>query len=417
MLSLNNFKSELVKYIIVLTTGTALAQLINVLFSPLLTRIYTDEEFGEYGLYFRIISLGAALATFRYELSIPLPKEDKTSYRLYKFAFNTTVITVIASSLVVLIPFLFESQSSYQLFYLLIPIGIAFIAFQNIGTYWALRLKKFRHISYNKVVAAVSGGAMKIVLGKLAFGYIGIIGGLLFGLVVSSFWFLRDLVQANRQFKIKFKNKGTLAVAKSYDQFPKVNLPHILMDLGRDLLVATIILQLFSKGDFGQYDLSYRMLQLPLAVIGVSVSQVFFQHCSELVNQGKSVDGILIRSLKKLTILGIIPFLGVFLFGEEIFSVVFGENWKSAGEFAEVLAPWVFLKFVSSPITSIPLIIDKQREFFLWSILGASLMIMALYLPHILNDVDLISTLWILSISQSIYLIFMIFKIIGFTRN
>ena len=87
-----NFKSEVLKNIIVLTSGTVMAQLVAYLLTPVITRLYTPDESAELGLFIRIVGVGAALATARYELALPVTRLDQHSFRLYRFALRITLI-------------------------------------------------------------------------------------------------------------------------------------------------------------------------------------------------------------------------------------------------------------------------------------------------------------------------------------
>jgi hypothetical protein len=60
----------------VLASGTAISQAIPIAAMPVLTRLYTPEEFGTVVLYLALASLLGVVATARYELAIPLPHDD-----------------------------------------------------------------------------------------------------------------------------------------------------------------------------------------------------------------------------------------------------------------------------------------------------------------------------------------------------
>jgi len=83
----NNFN----KNVLVLFTGTTLAQAIPIAVSPILTRLYTPEDFGGFAIFFSITNLLGVVATWRYELSIVLPSEedeaDLIEYLCFLIAF------------------------------------------------------------------------------------------------------------------------------------------------------------------------------------------------------------------------------------------------------------------------------------------------------------------------------------------
>lgn len=417
MLSRLNLKSDFVKYLMILLSGTVIAQLFSYVLAPIITRLYTPEETGELGLFIRIIAVGAAIATARYELALPIAKTHAHSFRLYLIAIRIAVFVTIASFIILLVPIIQGSDSISFLFYLLVPVGIFFTVIYNVGTNWAIRRKFFTSISYTKVSNSLIGGLSKVGFGLLKLGYIGLIIGTLIGLIVSSIWFIRDYVKGKEEFGIHSKSPRNFLLAKEYQEFPKINLPHVIMDLGRDLLLAVIIREIFSKTDFGLYDHSYRMLRLPLILAGLAIGQIFFQKCAELINQKANVLPLLRKSVRTLTLLSILPFLIVFFFGDDMFAFVFGEKWRMAGTFAEIMTPWFMVNFISSPISSLPLTLRRQKSFFFLSVVGSALMILSVSVPFYFFEADIITTLWVMSIVNGAFQLFLIFKIFGFVKT
>lgn len=58
----------------------------------------------------------------------------------------------------------------------------------------------------------------------------------------------------------------------------------------------------------------------------------------------------------------------IYFFAVDIFIVVFGENWKLAGEGASIMAPWLFLNFLSAPMANVFIVLHKQEVVLLVSI-------------------------------------------------
>jgi O-antigen/teichoic acid export membrane protein len=278
-------------------------------------------------------------------------------------------------------------------------------------------MKKFRYITFARVTNSLIGNSTKVLFGVMQVGYLGLIAGTVIGLVTANIWFIRDFFKTNRTFQVPYRSVRNWILAKEYKEFPTINLPHAIMDLSRDLLMAVLILELFSKEDFGLYDHSYRMLRLPLVFVGVAIGQVFFQRCAEMYNQGQEITHLIKKAIRTLTLLSIVPFGFIFFFGEELFGFVFGQDWRGSGTYSEILVPMFMINFISSPISSLPLVLRKQKEFFKLAILGSVMMILAIVLPKYLLDADIELTLWILSISHSIYLIYVIYRIFNFVKE
>ena len=95
--------SEFFRNVLILSSGTALAQLIPLIIAPFLSRIYSPEEFGRLALYLAITQILGSLATGRYELAILLPKEERKGVQLTLLS----IFISVAVSLIALIGVLF----------------------------------------------------------------------------------------------------------------------------------------------------------------------------------------------------------------------------------------------------------------------------------------------------------------------
>ena len=391
-------------------SGTVLAQLMTYLFAPIISRLYTPEEFGDLAIFMRIVGVGAAIATLRYEPALPIVKGDSQSFRLYRFALRSTIIVTLISLIVIIIPATMSSDLSSALYYILLPVALLFMAIYNIGTNWAIRHKRFKLISYTKVANNLSAGLMKMLFGWLKMGYIGLVIATVAGVGLSTIWFIRDFFRAKDLYRIKSRSPGNFILAKEHKDYPLINLPHAAMDLGRDLLIAVLILELFSKADLGLYDYSFKMLRLPLVLAGMAIGQVFLQRCAEKVNNNQEIVSMISKAVISLALLSIAPFVIVFFYGEEMFAFVFGEEWREAGKYSEIMAPWFMVNFIASPISTLPLILNKQRVFFKLGMFGTLLMIGTMAIPKLVYNASIETTIWIVSLTQAGYLLFVIFK-------
>ena len=125
-------------------------------------------------------------------------------------------------------------------------------------------------------------------------------------------------------------------------------------------LPALMLSSFFSVNIVGFYSLGLVVLKMPLNIISSALSQVFYQKACE----GKNVKGCndeLVESLMdKLMFIGILPTMILAIVGEELFSVVFGEKWFAAGSYTQILAPWAFSWFISSPLSTLFAVYERQ---------------------------------------------------------
>ena len=421
MLSKFKLKSDFLNSVLVLMTGTVMAQAIGYMISPFLTRIYSTEEMGELGIYIRLIGFVSAFATARYELSLPLPKSEAHSFLLYKLSLKITKVVVVSMALLFILFYIVQPFEYKNLYFVVFTIvGTYFLVFINLGTSWSIRTSNFKNISQQRVISSLLTNALKWILGIFSFGAFGLIAATVVGYVVSSFAFVREYLFLSKSKYKGYSKKKTQVLAREYKEYPLVSLPHVLIDLGRDLVIAGLIVYFFKKDVFGSYNHSYAMLKIPMVVIGTSVGQVFFNKCTVLVNEGKSIYALMKRTLFILIGLSIIPFSIIFFFGEPLFSFVFSEAWAESGYFSEIMTIWLLANFLMSPLSSLPMVLNRQKEFFFIGIVGTILQLIGFGLIPLIYGTSketFIFILWFVSITQAIYLFATAFITLSYAKK
>ena len=373
-------KSDYFKSLSVLLSGTLIAQVIGYAIAPLLTRLYTTAEMGELALYMRITGFIAAIATLRYESALPIPKNDGHSYLLYRISLLISFI-VLGISSILLISLIFAGVTpGFSWWYvLLIILGSAAIVIINIGTNWSVRTGTFSLISRQKIINSLFSNTLKWCFAYFTLGYLGLILATFIGYFLSCFEFIFSFRGLKRKYSKLRSRKKTWVLLKDHREFPLLNLPHILVDHGRDMLIATLILAYFSESIYGSFSHSYAMLRIPSMLIGVSLSQVFYNQAIKLYNENQRMLPLLKKTIGMLVGISIVPFTILYLYGEPIFAWIFGANWSDAGSYSETMSFWLMVSFVISPISALPMILKKQKIAFVFGSISALIQIIPLF--------------------------------------
>jgi O-antigen/teichoic acid export membrane protein len=365
-------RSDFSKSLSVLLSGTIIAQAVGYLIAPILTRLYTTAEMGELGFYMRLTGFIAAIATLRYEAALPLPKLDGHSFLLYRLSYRISFSVLMIVSVVFI--FMYSSGFAGQFswwFYILTILSAACIIIVNIGTSWSVRMGQYGMISRQKITHSSVSNALKWAFAYFNFSTFGLILATFIGSFFSSLEFSMNFGKIHQKFKQFISKRKTLALMKKHKEFPILNLPHVFVDNGRDMLIATFIFAYYSESVYGSFNHSYTMLRLPLMLVGVSLGQLFYNRASELYNAGKSMVPLINKMLLVLSALSIIPFSLLFFYGEPMFAFVFGKDWGLSGSYSETMSVWLMINFILSPIAALPLILKKQKIFFFMGIVSS----------------------------------------------
>lgn len=397
--------SDFAKSVTTLVSGTVLSQLIVFALSPIISRLYTPEESASFSIYARIILFVSTIATARFESALALPKRNEHAFSLYRLIVQLVIISFFISILVSIIYVCFGLKKSDESFiYLMIPFGFAPLCMMNIGNGWAMRLGQFKEISRVRMLNSLSMNVSNVFFGWLGLGYKGLILGYIIGVTLPGAWFTRKYHLLKLKYKDFTIRKRKSVIGKKYIEFPKVNLPHALMDITRELLIVYFILLFFNKNVLGSYDFSFKMLKLPLTVIGGAIGQVYFQKIASKKNNGESLFEITIQTMRNLFFISIIPFSVLYIWGEELFSFVFGQEWALAGKYSEMMAPWLMMNLIVSPVSQLPVVLGKIKAFFWVGLIGSILLISFLSAPYFNNGLTFETLIIYINWTQFIFL-------------
>ena len=95
-------RTGLLRATLTLLAGGALAQALPLLLGPLLTRLYTPQEFGIYHLFAAVAANVAVVACARYEFALPLAVDDDEAAALRTLCLRLLVAVTALSTLAAL---------------------------------------------------------------------------------------------------------------------------------------------------------------------------------------------------------------------------------------------------------------------------------------------------------------------------
>jgi len=99
---------------------------------------------------------------------------------------------------------------------------------------------------------------------------------------------------------------------------------------------------------------------LPSALLGVSIGQVFFQSAVKEKEKTGQARIIFKSTVKKLFLIALPFFVALFFIVEDLFAFVFGENWRVAGTYSQILIPIFFVRLLATPVSMINTVFERQ---------------------------------------------------------
>jgi O-antigen/teichoic acid export membrane protein len=391
----------------VLVSGTAVAQAVPILASPLLARLYSPADFGVFSLYLAVAGMVAAAAMGTYDQAVVLPRERDDAVNVAALAGGLAV-AVAAATLVFAGGWNLLHRggpgAEFARWLYLAPASVLFVALWQLLTYWHNRHGRFREVAGNRVTQAAAGSGVQLALGAAGLGAGGLIVGAVAGQAAALAGLALLLLRRDRGVLAGASRAGALAQARRYRDFPRYNLVQVLLDGVRDSGLIMLLSYLFGAAVVGYFGFAVRLLRVPMQLVGSSLAQVYYQHAAATHQEGAPLWPVLRVLLRRLVSLALPALLAVLLLAPPAFAFVFGEEWRRAGEFARLLAPWLLMNLVSSPVSQLPLILNRQRAF-MYIGLGYNLLIPAALLGARLLTGSVDRVLGTFSALASLYLL------------
>jgi len=391
-------------------TGTTIAQALPIAISPILTRIYTPEEFGVFAIFIAISNILASLVNGKYELAIGLPEKDEDAINIAALGMLIAIGASISIFIVILLfnqdicILLKNPDFSFWLYW--IPISIFLSGFFNILNYLNTRKKHFKTIAIARIYKTTALSACQILLGLIKEGILGLITGHIVSHVIA---IIRLFKNINRTFILKYTISfpKILLLAKRYSDFPKYSMPAILCNTLSHETVSLFISAIFNASTLGMYYLVQRVLGAPASLISTAIGQVFLQQATNEKKEFNHARQTFYNTVKYLILIGSPIFLTLFFVSEEFFVLVFGEQWRVAGTYAAILTPLFFVRFVVSTVSMMNIIFEKNHIGFYWQLILVLLSIGALVYSYFYNLV-FIEYLYLSTILLSCHYIFLL---------
>lgn len=371
-----------IRYVGILFTSNITSQIVIYSSIPIVTRLYSPKDFGVFAIFGALVGLLTKFSSFSYSQAILLPRTDTEAFRLVQL--SAIIIFVFSISLFVIfinknwIATLFHLSEHIFWFYL-VPLGVAFVGYRDLLMNWHIRNKQYKIVGLGKIIEAFVSVSIKILLGIYLGSCVGgLISGFLGGVIAS-------IIFLGIKFNYNIKNKETFwtlrNVAIKYKKFPIfVSFAQALNVLSEKIIIFIFAL-FFPKAVIGNYNLTQRTITNSINLLSDAVQKVYFQKSAAQVTKNIPILPDLKKLIKTLVFLGFPPFIFLFIAGRSIFMFIFGDQWATAGTYAQITAPWFYLRFITNPARLVFYVYHRQEILVVMNFLalcgGASALVIA----------------------------------------
>lgn len=361
-------KGLMARGVSVLAGSNALGQAIALLVSPLLTRLYTPEDFGMLAIYMSLTTILGVLVCLRYEMAIVLPEDDTEGATLAILSLVCVLLTTLVTAIGL---YFFGDELTSLLstpqmkpFLWALPLSVFLLGMFTAFRYWAIRQNAYGQIGQARIKQVLGSVLVQIVAFPL--GALGLIGGQLANQGVGS-------VSLGKRFLSRPDIRSVTVsklwyAARRYKHLPLISVWAGLLNRTSAQLPALMFAALFGPAVAGFYALATRVVNTPAGVMSGALSSVLFSSAASAHRQG-GLGELARKTHRRLVVVALPPLLLLALISPQLFEWVFGAQWTQSGLFAQWVVISVYFSITVAPLVMIFTVVEKQSHDFVFQAL------------------------------------------------
>lgn len=365
----------------VLVSGTALSHGLTIAAGPLLTRMFEPADFGAVAVLLSSAMIVSSIASGRYELAVVLPESDEEAADLFVLSARLAVFV----SLGLLVPCLIWSteiagllgNASLGPWLFLLPILSLSLTLLAVFQYWCNRFSLYDQMAKDRFKNAVANVGGSVLLGLFR-APAGLMVGKVVGHLLAAIWIGTRILVSHRSLLRGSTKEGRRKMARRYRNHPLHIAPAQMLGTVGGQLPMLVMSTLFSPAVAGLFSMAVRMISAPTTLVANAIGDVFRQKISVAYNQRGEFRREFLLTLGSSAALAVIPCSVLAICSPELFSLLFGEEWRPAGEFAQIMSIGAFFRFTFSPLDKCAVVVGATHFILLWQGLKLVLTILQL---------------------------------------
>jgi O-antigen/teichoic acid export membrane protein len=188
-------KSSFWGSVVSLTSGQIIGQVITLFTTPIISRLYTSEEYGEFGIITSTATIIVSIVSLGLASAVMVVHTEQDAKRIFRVAYLIQVLmsTILCAGVMIISPYkqLYETTIPYDLSVLIMYVYIISSALMTMLNIYINRLKLNKVLFLNPVIAAVCTLIITLPFGFFKFGFIGLILASIVAFILSSIHMLR----------------------------------------------------------------------------------------------------------------------------------------------------------------------------------------------------------------------------------
>lgn len=387
-------------------TGTTLGQIIPFLILPVLTRLYSEADFGILTAYTATSLLFARIASFKYEFAIVLEKEREAAANLVFLGLLLTLCTtlVVAIGVVILKPLLDAwGWNEIGNYLYLVPLTVLGVGGYEVLNYWFNRQGSFKTMAGSKLVQSGAAESIKVIGGMQNWAS-GLVVGRVVGEMVALVYML-SFYAKTLLADLQYASRARMwELARKHSDFLKYSAPSAFLGSTMiNFLYANLFVVYFGREVLGNIGLATAYVSVALGIISRSFAQVFYKEISE-IHDRETLLKVYRKHLIRLSGVSVLLIAGAYLFPSKWVVLALGDQWTDLMDYLRIVIVWIGISFVSSSLSFIYIRLQRQRIMMFFDGLHLALVSFGIVGGHAWFG-EVVPTLWCFTVAQSVYYI------------
>lgn len=354
-----------------LAGSAGLGQVILLIATPLLSRLYSPDEFAVFSVFSALGAVLVVLPAIRLELCVPIEPDEALARRTAAAALQSAIgFSLVGTFLIVaLSPIIvgkFDDDWGVSGWTWLLPLAASSTAALAVMNQWAVRIRAYRAISARNISRNLVMAALQLIIGLVWDSA----GGLIVGFIAANLFACVSMFISLRfnlgDVLLGFREWSSI-VAKWWRFSVRMVLSGFLNLAGVQLPIVAFA-AFYSAGDTGQLAMAQRFLALPIAVIGMAVGQVFLAEFSSTVREGRDGHRIFVTSTLRLFVAGLLVVVGAATLGRTLVPVLLGPQWGPAGDYVAVMSVGIAAQLIASPLSQVLIVMELLHIQIAWDV-------------------------------------------------
>lgn len=396
---MSEFSSKVLK----LVSGNIIAHLITAIAIPILTRLYNPEQFGHLSVFLAISGVMAVVFSFRMDLSVYSQPTDVEKISVVSLG---CIFIFFMMSLCYIILVLFGADflefTNLELpinALLFTPFAAALLALYTLLSNYSICKERVKKVSLTKVARALTQSLSQILL---AFMPMGLILGDILGRLAGVFGLFKSFLLDRCQLKESNAKLNLFGKLREQKPFFYLSTPTSLINSLVLYSPQIAIASLYSPTVAGVLLMSQRLVAIPMAFLGQSLSQVYSSKLSKIIDYPSESYNLFKKITMKcglfsLGLFGLVALIAPFMVGP-----ILGSSWTEAGVYIALLCPMFAGQLFATPIVNTANILSKQSWLLVWD-LSRLCFVFVLFLVTLVFDLKV----EVFLLSYSVLMLFM----------